>query len=93
MVFYCKGAATIEHEDTEERFEIHPGDLVWDITKDCRKMGLEIFYEAHLEHAQLGDLCWWVFEYPVGAEDGKGTDVGGNKIIANFEYGIDPDCG
>lgn len=39
-------------------------------------MGLELHYEAVVEHPELGKIVWGLWEYPVGIENYQKTDAG-----------------
>lgn len=51
-------------------------------------MGPEYRYEAVVEHPQLGTLTWALWEYPAGAYNREGTDVGEHVIVTNFDLGL-----
>ncbi|AQS83634.1 MAG: HEPN-associated N-terminal domain-containing protein [Acetobacter aceti] len=90
MIIYARGTAIIEHHDSGERFEIDQDELDWKPSgSDDHGMGTETFYEALVEHDELGDLRWTVSEYPVGAENFKKTDVGVHRIVEDFDYGLE----
>lgn len=52
-------------------------------------MGPEIHYEAVVEHPELGQLTWSLWEYPLGVENDHKTDIGGHQLIDGFEYGLE----
>lgn len=90
MIIYVRGAAIIEHRDSGEQFEIYDDELDWEpVGGDDRGMGPETIYEALVEHEELGDLRWTVSEYPVGAENFKGTNVGVHRVVEDFDYGLE----
>ncbi|MBB4120736.1 hypothetical protein [Martelella radicis] len=69
MEVYCRGIARIRHASTGEIFEIVSDTLDWNaVGGDERSMGSEIHYEAAINHPELGDLTWGVWEYPIGIE-------------------------
>lgn len=90
MEVYCKGVARIRHASTGEIFEIESGELDWDaVGGEERQMGAEIHYEAAIDHPELGDLTWGLWEYPIGIENHHITDVGENGLIEDFDYGLE----
>ena len=52
-------------------------------------MGIEIHYEAVLEHPQLGELKWGLWEYPVGIENYSETEAGGHQVLEDLSYGLE----
>ncbi|WP_245278353.1 hypothetical protein [Ensifer aridi] len=52
-------------------------------------MGSEIHYEAVVDHPELGELRWGLWEYPIGIENYHITDTGPHAVIENFEYGLE----
>lgn len=90
MEVYCRGVASIRHASTGEIFEIESDELDWDaVGGDERQMGSEIHYEAAIDHPELGDLIWGLWEYPVGIENHHITDVGEHEVIEDFDYGLE----
>lgn len=90
MDVYCRGTARIRHNATGEIFEIESDELDWDaVGGDERQMGIEIHYEAVLEHPQLGELKWGLWEYPVGIENYSDTDAGEHAVLEDFDYGLE----
>jgi hypothetical protein len=92
MQVYCNGSARIKHKATEAIYEIQSDELDWDqVGGDERQMGSEIQYEAAVEHPDLGVLLWSLWEYPLGVENYKKTNVGEHELIEDFDYGLNPD--
>ncbi|RJL15830.1 hypothetical protein [Paracoccus siganidrum] len=90
MEVYCRGVARIRHASTDEVFEIESHDLDWDaVGGDNRSMGSEIHYEATIDHPELGDLTWGLWEYPIGIENHHITDAGKHEVIEDFDYGLE----
>jgi hypothetical protein len=86
---YSRGVARIRHATTGEIFEIPAEDLDWaEFASDERQMGLEIGYSATIEHPALGLLTWELWEYPIGAENMKETDVNGHELLENISFGL-----
>ena len=93
MQIYCRGTARIRHIETGEIHEIDSTDLDWDaVDGDEREMGLEIHYEAIIEHPELGRMTWGLWEYPVGAENDRNTDAGKHEIVEDFDYGLEQEA-
>lgn len=90
MAAYASGKAIIKHADSGVEYEIDADDLVWDENTDDdeRGMGWEIHHTAVVHHDALGELTWYVSEYPEGAENDKETDVGPHTLIRNFDFGL-----
>lgn len=51
-------------------------------------MGQEIGYSAAVDHPALGSLTWELWEYPVGAENMRETDVNGHELLENIDFGL-----
>lgn len=97
MDVFCSGVARIRHKGTGEVHEIESDELEWDaVGGDERQMGPEIHYEAVLDHPELGELTWGLWEYPVGIENHSDTSVGDHELLEDLNYGLkherpDPD--
>ena len=90
MEVYCKGTARIRHKTTGEIYDIENDELDWDaVGGDERQMGPEVHYEATIEHPELGGLTWGLWEYPVGIENCRETNVGPHEVIEDFDYGLE----
>ncbi|RUV41226.1 hypothetical protein EOD29_24050 [Mesorhizobium sp. M1A.T.Ca.IN.004.03.1.1] len=90
METYCNGIARIRHSATGEIYEIESDELDWDaVGGDERQMGSEIHYEAVIDHPELGELTWGLWEYPVGIENYHATNAGPHEIIEDFDYGLE----
>ena len=89
MEVYCTGVARIRHKVTGQIHEIESDKLDWDaVGSDERQMGPEIHYEAVLEHPELEELAWGLWEYPIGIENHNSTDVGGHELVEDLNYGL-----
>ncbi|RXH24111.1 hypothetical protein XH99_28905 [Bradyrhizobium nanningense] len=90
MEVFCIGTARIRHSQTGEIYEIGSDDLDWDMVGgDEQSMGPEFRYEASVEHADLGTLTWSLWEYPVGIQNARETDVGQHELLHDFDYGLE----
>ena len=90
MEVYCRGVARIRHASSGKIFEIEADELDWDaVGSDERQMGSEIHYEAVVDHPELGELTWGLWEYPVGIENYHNTDVGKHEVVEDFDYGLE----
>lgn len=90
MKVYCRGVARVRHVASGKIFEIEANALHWDaVGGDDRKMGSEIHYEAVVNHSELGELTWGLWEYPVGAENYRNTDVGRHELVEDLDYGLE----
>ena len=89
MSIYCRGKARIQHKVTGKIYDIECEELDWDVDgSDERQMGPEIHHEAVLEHPDLGDLNWSLWEYPVGVENDHKYNVGEHIVVKDFDYGL-----
>jgi len=90
MEVYCRGIARIRHKDTGVIYDVESDELEWDqVGGDERQMGPELHYEAVLDHPQLGELTWGLWEYPIGIENHHETDAGGHEVVEDFDYGLE----
>jgi hypothetical protein len=90
MEVYCRGIARIRHKDTGVIYDIESDELDWDqVGGDERQMGPALHYEAALDHPQLGELTWGLWEYPIGIENHHDTDAGGHEVVEDFDYGLE----
>jgi hypothetical protein len=90
MDVYCTGTARVRHRETGQIVEIESDELDWDmIGSDERQMGAEFHYEAAIEHSDLGKITWGLWEYPVGIENSRETNVGPHDVIEDFDYGLE----
>ncbi len=88
----CEGTARIRHIDTREFFEISSEDVSFRlVSEDERPMGTERYYEAVVDHKELGELVWVVTEYPIGSAPIVDLDSNGHSVeedfVITFEYG------
>ena len=89
MEVYCSGVARIRHRVSRQIYEIESDELDWDaVGGDERQMGPEIHYEAVLEHSELGELKWGLWEYPIGIENYSSTEVGDHELVEDLNYGL-----
>lgn len=90
MEVYCRGIARIRHKDTGVIYDVESDELDWDqVGGDERQMGPALHYEAALDHPQLGELTWGLWEYPIGIENHHDTDAGGHEVVEDFDYGLE----
>ncbi len=90
MELYCRGICTVVHHDTSLAFEISSDEVDWEVVSSSeRQMGPETQYEASIDHPELGELKWSLWEYPSGIENFRETDVGPHRLIRDFEYGLE----
>lgn len=90
MDIHTSGIARIRHRDTGEVFEIEAEDLDWDVVgSDERQMGPETTYTAVIDHPELGELSWTLWEYPMGAENDRETDINGHELLENVRFGLE----
>lgn len=85
----ASGTAVIKHAKSGYTYEIDSNILDFEVVAiDDRQMGPETTYAAILHHPQLGELSWHLWEYPVGMENDKDTDVGPHELIENIEFDL-----
>lgn len=90
MNVYCQGTAEIRHKDTGVIYDIDSDELSFDaVGSDERPMGVELRYEAIVEHPALGRLSWSLREYPAGIENYRSTDVNGHEVVEDLDYGLE----
>lgn len=83
------GVARIRHADTGTLYTIGPDELDWEqVGAEQRGMGAEVAHEAVIEHPDLGNLTWTVWEYPVGAYNDQDSKVGRHTLLENFRFGF-----
>ena len=87
---HVRGIARIRHSVTAEVYEIDADEIDFqDIGSDERGMGPETTYSADVHHPQLGQLLWQLWEYPVGVENYRETDIGSHVLLEDFDFGIE----
>lgn len=87
---YTTGRARIRHAQSGEIYEIDAADIVFnELDAEERSMGAEVTYVASVDHPQLGQLVWNLWEYPVGAENDRDTDIGEHELLSNIDFGLD----
>ena len=69
-------------------FEIVSDKLQWDSSADDRQMGPEIHHQAQIEHTELGELTWSLWEYPEGVENHRESQINDHVMIQDFDYGL-----
>ncbi|MGH0244409.1 hypothetical protein [Sinorhizobium meliloti] len=52
-------------------------------------MGEELHYRATVDHPELGELSWSLWEYPVGAQNNAFTDSNGHEIVEDLHYWLE----
>jgi hypothetical protein len=90
MNVFCEGTAEIRHKGTGVVYDIDSDELSFEaVGSDERPMGVELRYEAVVEHHALGHLSWALWEYPVGVENYRETNVNGHEVVEDFDYGLE----
>jgi len=56
-----------------------------------RGMGPETQYSAIVDHPELGQIVWDLWEYPVGVENYRKTDVGPHELLTKIDFGLQPE--
>jgi hypothetical protein len=90
MAIFCRGTARIRHIDSGSEYEINSQELDWNSVDGCeRGMGVETQFEATVNHPELGELTWSIWEYPEGVVNYRETNAGRHQIINDFEYAFE----
>lgn len=83
------GTARIRHSETGAIYEIEADELEWEsVGGSERQMGQETEYAAVVDHDELGELVWRLWEYPFGVENYAEQNLNGHALLENFEIGI-----
>lgn len=87
---YSEGTARIRHKETGDIHNIEGGALEWDSqgTGEDRGMGPEVEHRGTIDHEELGEVVWTIFEYPMGVEDMRDHDLNGHELVEDFDYGL-----
>ena len=86
---YVQGKARIRHAETAVIYEIDADQIDFEaVASDERGMGPETTYSAVVLHPQLGQLLWNLWEYPVGAENQRESDVGPHELLEDIDFGL-----
>lgn len=90
MQVKCSGTALIRHAVSGVEFEIRSTALLWrrEIYHH-RSMGPEWLYSATIQHPELGELKWEIWEYPEGTQNNKETLVGPHALIQDVDYSLE----
>jgi hypothetical protein len=92
MTVHATGIAQIRHAETGTVYTILPDELVWyEVDSAERDMGPEVTHEAEIDHDELGQLLWRVWEYPLGMENDRETDIGPHRLVQNFNISLTSD--
>jgi hypothetical protein len=90
MEVYCSGTARIQHRSSGRIYEIDSDLLDWEMVgSDDRQMGPEYHHEAAVDHPDLGKITWGLWEYPMGIENYRETNVGPHEVVEDFDYGLE----
>ncbi len=81
------GKVAIQHGDTGVVYEIDGNDFEFEIDeKNQRKKGVETIYSAELDHPQLGNLTWKVWEYPINEIEKFYQNIGSHKLLGDIDF-------
>lgn len=82
----AKGVARIKHAETGAVYEIDARSIHLEtVGFEDREMGPEYMHEATVSHPVLGDLLWQVWEYPIGTEDDRETQVDPHTLLNDVD--------
>ena len=88
-MIYVRGKARIRHAETAEIYEIDADQIEFEtVASDERGMGPQTTYSAVVDHPELGQLVWDLWEYPMGTENHRETDIGTHELLDNFDFGL-----
>jgi hypothetical protein len=91
MSVVATGIARIRHATTGVVYDINSNELEWYTDgSEERAMGPETTYSAQIDHPDLGELVWRVWEYPAGAFNDAETETGPHTLIENFRLDLGP---
>lgn len=83
----ASGRAVIRHATTNELYHIASGDLEWEIIEINEKgMGPVVHHEATVDHSELGELSWHLWEYPIGVVDDQDQHIGSHELVESFQF-------
>ena len=86
---YVRGKARIRDAETAEIYEIGADQIDFEaVGGHERGMGPETTYSAIVDHPQLGQLVWNLWEYPLGVENHRATDVGTHELLDDIDFGL-----
>lgn len=95
MYVEASGIAKFKVNATGEEITVDAADLYWDCegTGEERQMGAELVYSAEYSiesnSGESYEVTWSVWEYPVGAENTKETNVpDGVSLVEDIRYGL-----
>lgn len=92
MSINASGVARIRHADTGEVYTIEADELDWDtVAADERQMGTEVAHAATIDHPELGQLTWTLWEYPLGMENDREVDIGPHQMLETFRLSLGDD--
>ena len=89
-----RGKTRIEHSGTGVVYSIDSSQVEFEFDHaDNRQMGSEKCYVATLDHHELGDLAWTVYEYPEGCLNHyeNPQELSGHKVLEDFSVDIQMD--
>ncbi|UTW59532.1 AAA family ATPase [Kordiimonas sp. SCSIO 12603] len=90
FVPYVAGTARIQSFGDKQIYTVEADELDWAVvSSEERGMGPENHYQAIVHHDDLGELSWNLWEYPVGGENRRETNVGVHEILDDLDYGFE----
>lgn len=86
MEIVQEGVAVIIHSETKVAYEIPADELDFEARGGEKEggMGPDVMYSASYSHPELGELSWWIREYPTGGYDSQGYDIGAHTMARNL---------
>ena len=87
----CSGVAVVEHSESKQKFDIESNAIEWEYSVHERSMGPETHHYSSIDHSDLGQLVWNVWEYPMGVLNYKDHEMNGHKLVGDFDYNVSTD--
>lgn len=88
-MIYRQGTARIRDKETDQIYEISADAIDFEpVETHERGMGPETTYAAIVDHPELGQLVWSLWEYPVGVENDRDTNVDAHELLENIDFGL-----
>lgn len=90
MAIKASGIARVRHAETGVVYEIDAEELDWqEEGEDRRGMGPERRYWAEIDHPELGELTWSLFEYPIGVVEMQNFDPGPHEVVEAIKFDLE----
>ncbi|MCB4458533.1 hypothetical protein LHL23_23070 [Leisingera sp. McT4-56] len=92
MHIRTSGVAKIRHKTTGVLYGIPEDRIDWESTGGLeRGMGPETQWVGTVHHDELGTLEWHLWEYPMGSESRRFTELNGHELEENYSINLEHD--